>query len=503
MGDLAEHLLASGRWLEERVDKLVADLLACGPSQSSRRHRRDLDCGQISQPVALQPRFGFVDGRRTAGCAAGHARGVRRCLVLLLLVAGCGASSKRAAGARRPEPTAAPPAAPCRSWPRRTRDGAGRDVLDAARPARPLAARRRDARPEGRGRAASATRPCSCFLSGGPGEPGVPFLERARKWLGPAADQVRIVAHRPARHRRRRARLPGAAEARWAPRTSRRRPRDAVHGLRGDARRPSASSSPPPTPSPTSRRCGSRSAPTSSPLDGISYGTYVAQRYALAHPSASAALVLDSRRARRGRRACSRRSRSRPPRRVLGARDDARRWRRSSASSTTGPQLLDMLTGAVGRRAARRRLPSTRSQQAASGDDASLDGAGSTGVARRRARLDGGAAQPGPAREHAVRGLARAVGRRVGAARGPQGRRSTPPPRKLADDDLYPYDRATATGNGFALQCLYWPPVDVPTPPGPRELPGRARRCCSTATATSRRRWSGRSRRPSARPAAS
>ena len=32
MGALAEHLLASGRWLEERVDKLVADMLACGPT---------------------------------------------------------------------------------------------------------------------------------------------------------------------------------------------------------------------------------------------------------------------------------------------------------------------------------------------------------------------------------------------------------------------------------------------------------------------------------------
>ena len=29
---LAEHLLNSGRWLEERVDKLVADVLACGPT---------------------------------------------------------------------------------------------------------------------------------------------------------------------------------------------------------------------------------------------------------------------------------------------------------------------------------------------------------------------------------------------------------------------------------------------------------------------------------------
>ncbi len=32
MGALAEHLLDSGRWLEERVDTLVANLLACGPS---------------------------------------------------------------------------------------------------------------------------------------------------------------------------------------------------------------------------------------------------------------------------------------------------------------------------------------------------------------------------------------------------------------------------------------------------------------------------------------
>jgi hypothetical protein len=32
MGDLTDHLLSSGRWLEERIDILVANLLACGPS---------------------------------------------------------------------------------------------------------------------------------------------------------------------------------------------------------------------------------------------------------------------------------------------------------------------------------------------------------------------------------------------------------------------------------------------------------------------------------------
>jgi hypothetical protein len=32
MGALAEHLLKTGRWLEERIDTLIANLLACGPS---------------------------------------------------------------------------------------------------------------------------------------------------------------------------------------------------------------------------------------------------------------------------------------------------------------------------------------------------------------------------------------------------------------------------------------------------------------------------------------
>ena len=42
---------------------------------------------------------------------------------------------------------------------------------------------------------------------------------------------------------------------------------------------------------------------------------------------------------------------------------------------------------------------------------------------------------------------------------------------KLSEEDLYPYDRETATGNGIALQCLHWPPVDVPDPQGPAPLP--------------------------------
>ncbi len=32
IGLLAEHLISSGRWLEESVDRLVEDLVACGPN---------------------------------------------------------------------------------------------------------------------------------------------------------------------------------------------------------------------------------------------------------------------------------------------------------------------------------------------------------------------------------------------------------------------------------------------------------------------------------------
>jgi pimeloyl-ACP methyl ester carboxylesterase len=42
---------------------------------------------------------------------------------------------------------------------------------------------------------------------------------------------------------------------------------------------------------------------------------------------------------------------------------------------------------------------------------------------------------------------------------------------KLTDADLYPFDRETATKNGFVLQCQYWPPVAAPKPEGPRDLP--------------------------------
>ena len=64
----------------------------------------------------------------------------------------------------------------------------------------------------------------------------------------------------------------------------------------------------------------------------------------------------------------------------------------------------------------------------------------------------------------------------------PWGDASRPPARvasrrstrrgELSDAELYPYDRETATSNGLRPpQCRYWPPVDVPAPPGRGDLP--------------------------------
>ena len=154
---------------------------------------------------------------------------------------------------------------------------------------------------------------------------------------------------------------------------------------------------------------------------------------------------------------------------------------------------------AVGRRAARRRLHRRDPARPRSGDDARSK-ALLAGVAQGRAPLDRQRAQPGPAREHAVRRLARALGRRVGAAEGPRGRRSTRAAAKLTRRRPLPVrprdrDRRTASRcsacTGRRSTCRRR---------RARATSRTSRRCCSPATATSRRRWSGRSRRPTRAP---
>jgi pimeloyl-ACP methyl ester carboxylesterase len=199
-------------------------------------------------------------------------------------------------------------------------------------------------------------------------------------------------------------------------------------------------------------------------LDGISYGTFVGERYTLMHPQRVQRLVLDSVVPHVGQtdlgvdefRATRRVLRS-----VCGDRcvDDLATTVRRYGN---GPRLLDALTVLSIADPTYRMLVDVPAalRSAARGDRAALDSwlrSARTWQAAPAEDLDqglhasalcadwrypwGSSAAPVAAREAKLR---RAVARLPAAA-------------------LYPFDRTTASGNGFIRQCLPW----APTPPTP------------------------------------
>jgi pimeloyl-ACP methyl ester carboxylesterase len=310
--------------------------------------------------------------------------------------------------------------------------------------------------------AGKRTAPVLVFLSGGPGEPGLPFLERARAWLGPAAAKVRLVA------------------------IDQRGTGDGALQCPALQKEMGASDLTPPSRAAVTRcadQLGARrrfftTADTVADLealrialhteklalDGISYGTYVAQRYALAHPDRVSRLVLDSVVPAEGVSLLSEVS-IKATRRVLGkeASEDLATVVRDEHN---GPQLLDMLTSlSVGKPRDDGYLDAI--DQASKGDDASL-----------RRWLNGVAkAVHGWKPDMLSQGLHAST--LCADSPAPWGDASAPIARRIQAldaaaaklGDLYPYDRETATGNGLARQCLYWPPTSVPKPAPAQELP--------------------------------
>jgi pimeloyl-ACP methyl ester carboxylesterase len=306
--------------------------------------------------------------------------------------------------------------------------------------------------------------PVFVFLSGGPGEPGVPFLARARKWLGPAARKVRLVAFDqrgtgehaldcPALQRQM-----GASDL--TPPTE-----DAVTGCatKLGARRQFFTTHDTVEDLEALRIALKADKLT---LDGISYGTYTAQRYALAYPRRVKALVLDSVVPAEGSSMLAT-TQIKASGRIFGP-STSRAIAKVVREQGNGPELLDMLTAlSVG--APRDQGYIAAIHRAAAGDDSSLQRwlAGVSRAVHRWTTQElsqglhastlcadwpapwGDASAPEQGREAAVRKAADA----------------------LSDADLYPFDRETATKNGFVLQCRYWPPVAAPKPQGPRELP--------------------------------
>jgi pimeloyl-ACP methyl ester carboxylesterase len=218
-------------------------------------------------------------------------------------------------------------------------------------------------------------------------------------------------------------------------------------------------------------------------IDGVSYGTYVAERYALAHPDRVARLVLDSvvphtglatmetqalpRVARVLRLACREHPCPADPAADLAA---------VVARYHDGPRLLDALVFlSIVAPTFRGSLPVSGVQarvdvpqllhDARQGRTHGLHGLLSTvrdlEAAERPSDLSqglhasalcadwrfpwGNAAVPLAVREVALRGY--------GA--------------RLERGAVWPFDRATATGNGVMRQCLYWPPTKPTPPPDP------------------------------------
>jgi pimeloyl-ACP methyl ester carboxylesterase len=206
-------------------------------------------------------------------------------------------------------------------------------------------------------------------------------------------------------------------------------------------------------------------------LDGVSYGTFVAERYAIAHPDRVARLVLDSvvpaagldtledagmhETARVLRLVCRAQHCAGDPAADLAAVVRARH---------DGPELDDTLVAlSVGAPGFPGVLAALR--EARAGRPAHL---------QRLVRLVR-RAQAAPA---AVLSQGLHAATLCADARAPWGPPTTPLAgreaalrRAAAATDPAPYDRATVIGNGFAQTCLRWPPTPAPAPPRSGALP--------------------------------
>jgi pimeloyl-ACP methyl ester carboxylesterase len=304
------------------------------------------------------------------------------------------------------------------------------------------------------------------YLTGGPGQPGVPFMRRVRERMSAALRGYRLVMldqrgtgggalDCPALQRAMGysdlAVPPVAAVRGCAARLGQRRrffaTRDTVADL--DLLRAALGV----------RRWT---------LDGISYGTFVAERYALAHPANVNALVLDSVVPHGGFDAFQLDAFQIVPRVLRSAcrsvhctTDPARDLAAVVRTRHIGPALLDALVIVSVVDPDYRRVPAAL-HAARAGQPAALDrliagirrgdrapssllsqGLHASTLCEDFALPWGGPATPLAARRLAVRRAA----------------------ARLTPSSVWPFDVATATGNGLVRTCENWPPMDLPVPP--------------------------------------
>lgn len=207
-------------------------------------------------------------------------------------------------------------------------------------------------------------------------------------------------------------------------------------------------------------------------LDGVSYGTFVAERYAIAHPDRVARVVLDSVVPDAGADPFERanaRAAARVLRTVCRARtcagDPANDLAFVVRARKIGPALLDALT-----------TESVVDPTYAGVPDA-LHAAGKGDWAALRELL--AALRPDP--QTAPQALSQGLHASALCADSPMPWGGTNAPlagrpaavrraaARIPASAVWPFDRATVAGNGFLKTCEWWPPV--PAPPRPAGTP--------------------------------
>jgi pimeloyl-ACP methyl ester carboxylesterase len=202
-------------------------------------------------------------------------------------------------------------------------------------------------------------------------------------------------------------------------------------------------------------------------LDGVSYGTFVAQRYAMAHPDRVAKLVLDSvvpAAGLDGLEVDGLRETARVLRAVCRAQhcpgDPAADLAAVVRARHNGPVLDDTLVAlSVGAPSFPGVLAALR--EARAGHVQHLDRL--VRVVRRAQRAPAQVLSQGL---HAATLCADTKSPWGGAGAPLAGREAALRKAAAAAPDPAPYDRATIVGNGYAQLCLRWPPT--PAPPAPR-----------------------------------
>jgi pimeloyl-ACP methyl ester carboxylesterase len=310
-------------------------------------------------------------------------------------------------------------------------------------------------------------------LSGGPGEPGLPILQRfVARALGAERDQYRIVVFDQ--------RGTGAGALGCSALQAEMGSSDLTPPTAGAVRA-------------CSRRLGPRRAfygtddvvadmealrralgVDSWSLDGISYGTYVGERYALVHPSRVRKLVLDSVVPQVGETDLGV-DEFAAVRRVLGSvcgsgcvADLAAVVRQYHL----GPQLLDALTfDSIADPTYRTvwDVPAAL-RQARMGDRTALDHFLSIAASEQ-------SGVPAQALDQGLHASALCADWRYpwGDSAAPLAGRAAKlraAVSRLSASVLYPFDAATASGNGFVRQCLPWGPTpSTPLPRGKLRVP--------------------------------